>query len=351
MYRFIGYGYPHPAAFNPFMLNPAWLDAAYMTYGYADYFRHQAVAAAAVHHPVGLSKTSPTLTPTTNCGPRPLPPSVPSNSVTGEYPHSSQITPPPPSLGTLSGPPLTPSSSILPSPPNTVYNMPQFPFNPVAAAAAAAAASAHPDVMHPHQKIHQHAFHPYNFAGGLRSRVPPLHNAAMTNQLPGGEHISPASSRPSSSSPSSTHQATNQKLLIESSIDSNSAHDPSGSDVESDEETIDVVKSAFVPILRPPTSICPSVISSCDDLEKSVDSIRSSPTTQTQQPVRTRCELKAPSALKPLYHESQSAHLLSNSSSPDSITSNNNNNISTETNLIATKIKNTSVQKTVWRPY
>lgn len=36
------------------MLNTAWLDAAYMTYGYADYFRHQAVAAA-VHHPSSLA--------------------------------------------------------------------------------------------------------------------------------------------------------------------------------------------------------------------------------------------------------------------------------------------------------
>lgn len=35
-----GYGLPGmPAGFNPFLLNPGWLDAAYMTYTWPDYFR------------------------------------------------------------------------------------------------------------------------------------------------------------------------------------------------------------------------------------------------------------------------------------------------------------------------
>lgn len=34
-----GYGYGHPGAFNPFLLNPGWLDAAYLNYAWADYFR------------------------------------------------------------------------------------------------------------------------------------------------------------------------------------------------------------------------------------------------------------------------------------------------------------------------
>lgn len=29
------------AAFNPFLLNPGWLDAAYMSYAWPDYFRTQ----------------------------------------------------------------------------------------------------------------------------------------------------------------------------------------------------------------------------------------------------------------------------------------------------------------------
>lgn len=28
-----------PAGFSPFLLNPGWLDAAYMTYAWPDYFR------------------------------------------------------------------------------------------------------------------------------------------------------------------------------------------------------------------------------------------------------------------------------------------------------------------------
>lgn len=30
-----------PAGFNPFLLNPGWLDAAYMSYAFPDYFRHR----------------------------------------------------------------------------------------------------------------------------------------------------------------------------------------------------------------------------------------------------------------------------------------------------------------------
>ncbi|KPI99900.1 Segmentation protein Runt [Papilio xuthus] len=33
------YGYGHPGAFNPFLLNAGWFDAAYLNYAWADYFR------------------------------------------------------------------------------------------------------------------------------------------------------------------------------------------------------------------------------------------------------------------------------------------------------------------------
>ncbi|XP_013117326.2 segmentation protein Runt isoform X1 [Stomoxys calcitrans] len=313
------YGYPHPGAFNPFMLNPAWLDAAYMTYGYADYFRHQA-AAAAVHHPA-LAKTSPSLPN----GQTVVPPPTAAAGSPNEYRLPSQITPPPAGVNAVN------ATSMIPSPPGSTYSMPQFPFNPVAAAAAAAAASAHPDLMHAHQKpAHAHAFHPYNFAG-LRQRPGHLHNTSLGSHSSGEHispaHISPASSRPSSSSP--THQALSQKLNI--SVESNSVHEQSASDVDSDDEQIDVVKSAFVPILRPQV---PSLNGSTDDLDKSIDSTRSSPLQNAQ---RQRCDLKAPSAMKPLFHET-SQH--SRQSSP-------------ETTLpAATKLKNAnSQQKTVWRPY
>ncbi|XP_075158426.1 segmentation protein runt isoform X2 [Haematobia irritans] len=310
------YGYPHPGAFNPFMLNPAWLDAAYMTYGYADYFRHQA-AAAAVHHPA-LAKTSPSLPN----GQTVVPPSPAATASPNEYRLPSQITPPPSNA--------VPATSMIPSPPGSTYSMPQFPFNPVAAAAAAAAASAHPELMHPHQKpAHAHAFHPYNFAG-LRNRPGHMHNTSLGSHSSGEHispaHISPASSRPSSSSP--THQALSQKLNI--SVESNSVHEHSASEVDSDDEQIDVVKSAFVPILRPQV---PSLNGSTEDLDKSIDSTRSSPIQMSRQ----RCDLKAPSSMKPLFHESSQQ---ARQSSP-------------ETTLpAATKLKNAnSQQKTVWRPY
>lgn len=32
--------------FNPFLLNPGWLDAAYMSYAWPDYFRNQRTSGA-----------------------------------------------------------------------------------------------------------------------------------------------------------------------------------------------------------------------------------------------------------------------------------------------------------------
>ena len=316
----LGYGYPHPGAFNPFMLNPAWLDAAYMTYGYADYFRHQA-AAAVVHHPA-LAKTSPlpagqTVVP---------PPNAPAGSPVDYHHHPSQITPPPSSAPNIA------AASIIPSPPGSTYGMPQFPFNPVAAAAAAAAAAqGQPELLLPHQKAnHPHAFHPYNLAA-LRARPPPLH--AHPNQVAiSPAHISPASSRPSSSSP----VCNSGQNKFNTSADTNSLHEQSTSDNDSDDEQIDVVKSAFVPILRPQLN---SLNSSIDDMDKSVDSTRSSPLQQPNVTAKTRSELKAPSSLKPYYHEPASQL---RQSPPDN----------TALNTAAKhKSPTNTTQKTVWRPY
>ncbi|XP_028894004.2 segmentation protein Runt isoform X2 [Zeugodacus cucurbitae] len=286
------YGYPHPGAFNPFMLNPAWLDAAYMTYGYADYFRHQ----AALHHPA--LKGSPTLQQNGNSGATVVPPPPPQGPTAVNDFHSAQLTPPPVSA------PTNPALGMIPSPPGSSYGvgMPQFPFNPVTAA----------------------AFHPYNLAAaGLRVPSHNLHNTSIGSSHGSTEHISPvhispASSRPSSSSPpahahntstTSSHNKANTSL--EQSL---SDADP---DIDSDDEQIDVVKSAFVPILRPP--IVPrSLPSAMEELEKA----------SQQKSPRMRCELKAPSAMK-----TQTRQV-----SPD-ITA-------------ATKLKAAvNATKTVWRPY
>lgn len=39
--NFPGFGYGHPNGLHPFMLNPGWLDAAYMSYAFPEYFRQQ----------------------------------------------------------------------------------------------------------------------------------------------------------------------------------------------------------------------------------------------------------------------------------------------------------------------
>ncbi|ALC49777.1 run [Drosophila busckii] len=308
------YGYPHPGAFNPFMLNPAWLDAAYMTYGYADYFRHQQAAAAAVHHPaLAKSQGSP------NGSSQPTAVAAVPAAPGADYP----LQPPPPQASNMANLPpanllASPTASAAAAAPAVssttaagaaaaaaaAYAMPQFPFNHVAVAAAAAAKST------------PHAFHPYNFAAaaGLRAR-----NAAAAALHHEHQHMSPASSRPSSSSPTPTPHVL---LKLNTSIETSSIHEQSASDADSDDEQIDVVKSEY-------------------ELDKSIDSTRSSPTQQISVPLRMRCDLKAPSALKPLYHES---------SSPTVGTT---RQASPETTLpAATKLKSVAAQqKTVWRPY
>lgn len=123
-------------------------------------------------------------------------------------------------------------------------------------------------------------------------------------------HISPASSRPSSSSPPSNRSMSK----FNASVETSSVHDPSSED--SDEEQIDVVKSAFIPILRPQ-------FSSSDERILQVDDCSSHPSG------KSKVALKAPSSLRPVLHES--SQLKNNSE---------------------TKIRTpTQERKTVWRPY
>ncbi|KAI4456491.1 runt related [Holotrichia oblita] len=53
-----GYGIPGmPGAFNPFLINPGWLDAAYMSYAWPDYFRSRNTALPTQQNNVPLLKT------------------------------------------------------------------------------------------------------------------------------------------------------------------------------------------------------------------------------------------------------------------------------------------------------
>lgn len=148
------------------------------------------------------------------------------------------------------------------SPPQSTINgnivppryLPQFPFG-------------HPEL------IHQHPFLPYNLAH-LRTMPNGLqHN---TSSVPSSENmtrLSPVSSRPSSSSPPSTQ---NTSIRVNSN-----------SEEESDDEQIDVVRSAFVPILRPS-----SVQSNIPD---------STTVPDRSPPAAIKSELKAPSSRKPVW--------------------------------------------------
>lgn len=224
---------------------------------------------------------------------------------------------PPNSIASTSAPtattPVTPTqqqASIIP-PPTSVY-LPPFPFS----------AATHPDLLH------KSPFMPY---GALRAAGLPPHPIGATplGEQSNGSRLSPASSRNSTSSPPSNSQSTpNHK--INSSIELNSTNDHSShhsSSEDSEDEQIDVVKSAFVPILRPTITATITTTTTPDSTVKEHSPLR-------EIPIKIKCELKAPSSKKLILHER--AH-----EGPHS--------------PIDTKITKsptiTQQQKTVWRPY
>lgn len=176
---------------------------------------------------------------------------------------------------------------------------------------------AHPDMLH------KNPFLPYDLAN-LRAvtngrSIHNQHNNSGSS-IPSSENLSssrlsPASSRPSSSSPPSSAHSISIKM--NSSIEIGSNHEQSEDD--SDDEQIDVVKSAFVPILRP--TISNPIVNIPDS------TVQDKPI----EPARQRCELKAPSSRKPVH---QSAVAVVGPRSPE------------------TKLKSPgNTHKSVWRPY
>lgn len=186
----------------------------------------------------------------------------------------------------VSQPPVLPQT--IPSP--AAY-LPQFPFG------------AHPELLP------KSPFLSYDFQN-LRHHSLIHQTTTSSSTIPSNDsRLSPASSRPSSSSPPSQNN-------INSSIEINSTMDHSSDD--SDDEQIDVVKSAFIPILRPTTKV-----------EIADSTVQDKPIIlETKIPIRQRCELKAPSSKKPIHETAPTGP-----KSPE------------------TKIKAITVQKSVWRPY
>ncbi|XP_055296504.1 segmentation protein Runt-like isoform X2 [Sitodiplosis mosellana] len=286
------FGYGHPNGLHPFMLNPGWLDAAYMSYAFPEYFRQQP------HNPQ-FAKVSP-----------PLPGALPAGVL-------------PPTLGSE----FNPMQTMPPTQPAIQLTHSTATIIPQQSATVARSGAYLPSPFHPFahpELLCKNPFLPYDLASlrGVSMNGRPIHSMQHTTSLPSEstiirtpEHLStsrlsPTSSRPSSSSPPSSAHSDPIKMNI--SIENESE--------ESDDEQIDVVKSAFVPILRPNPSV-QSIVGVADSTTITDQTDATSP--------RIRCDLKAPSSRKPVHETAPTGPR-----SPE------------------TKIKSPiSAQKTVWRPY
>ncbi|CAH1996581.1 unnamed protein product [Acanthoscelides obtectus] len=205
-----GYGIPGlPAGFNPFLLSPGWLDAAYMTYAFPDYLRHRStnISQQPSVHPSLVKGTT-------------IPPTVHTS------PHDFYVQPPAPAAAPTFHPV---AANFLPS-------LPVFP-----------------------QDLHK----PGSFDLALRPMV----------STSSEQRLSPISN---SDSPQLSSSA--QETRIHSTVDQSSS-----ASEHSDDEDIDVVKSAFVPIK--PANVLLQEFQHPDS------------TVQDKEPsVKSKCELKAPSS-------------------------------------------------------
>ncbi|CAK1555700.1 unnamed protein product [Leptosia nina] len=255
------YGYGHPGAFSPFLLNPGWLDAAYLNYAWVDYFRPPQTA--------GLVKGTPMTTPTV-----PLPP--------------TDLFPFPPAMGNI------PPAGLIPPPGAFLPPNGLLPFAP------------HPADLTmkslPPELTLKNGVNPYDALRHLQSSVSSMDNSSA--------RLSPTSSRQSGSPRSLINASPRSKADSKSEV--NSTHDATISD-ESDEEPIEVVKSAFHPTR--PANV---------ELQQ-MKQVQAADSTVCDKP-RGRNELKAPSQ--------RTTRVVS-------------------TSPTSTKLTNgtLSTHKSVWRPY
>ncbi|XP_068617823.1 segmentation protein Runt-like [Battus philenor] len=259
------YGYGHPGAFNPFLLNPGWFDAAYLNYAWADYFRPPMREQAA-----SLVKgTAPMTTP---------PVTIP----------GSELFPFPPTISNL------PPAGLLPPPGAFLPPNGLLPFAPHPADLALKSL--------PPELTLKNGVNPYEALRHLQSNVSSMDTSSA--------RLSPTSSRQSGSPRSIVNASPRSKADSKSEV--NSTHDATISD-ESDEEPIEVVKSAFHPTR--PANV---------ELQE-MKQVQAADSTVSDRP-RLRNELKAPST--------RMTRALS-------------------TSPTSTKISNgtISTHKSVWRPY
>ncbi|XP_047992421.1 segmentation protein Runt-like [Leguminivora glycinivorella] len=257
------YGYGHPGAFSPFLLNPGWLDAAYLNYAWADYFRPPQMRDQA------LVKGG-TLPP-----PVPLP--------------GADLFPFPPAMANL--PPG--AGGLIPPPGAFLPGNGLLPFGP------------HPGDLAlkslPPELTIKNGMSPYDALRQLQSNMSSLDNSSA--------RLSPTSSR-QSGSPRSIINASPDRSKADSKSEVKSEATISD---ESDEEPIEVVKSAFHPTR--PANV---------ELQE-MKQVQAADSTVSDRP-RMRNELKAPTQ--------RTTRIVS-------------------TSPTSTKISNgtISTHKSVWRPY
>ncbi|XP_053665440.1 segmentation protein Runt-like [Anopheles marshallii] len=450
------FAYGHPGAFNPFILNAGWLDAAYMNYAWSDYFRqhqqqqaiqvpptsagpqqtslgcHDKVSSVTIGngHILGSSTTTTTAAviadPTTDLVSlrSPTSQSVPAPTV------APGVVPPPNGLPTpalLASPASTyPPGSISSFAVHTDHQLVKSPFLPydiaafrsTAAAAAAAAAAASNGTLRPAQlsatiTLHQSAsvdsassrLSPASSRNSNASPPPALSTAAAAAAVaaaaaasfpPGLLHATPkGANHPThhhhhqhplhhhNHQPRLTvlgpHPSLGQSPQLPAGTvpgvsSSSIGNDTSNGDLssanedESDDEQIDVVKSAFIPILRPPAAPSAETTASgstgtrenspdiCDadvtvaQKPETPDST-TAPTVGETSPPRfgLRCDLKALSTKKQILHESAPGHVCvkqqqQQQQSTPQLESPERTKLRSP-NLIK------QAQKTVWRPY
>ncbi|KAF5287469.1 hypothetical protein FQA39_LY04097 [Lamprigera yunnana] len=207
-----GYGLPGlPGSFNPFLLNPGWLDAAYMTYAWPDYFRTRPGFQQQSNLHPSLMKGSSTQLPATNV------------QTPSEFYVQHAATPP----TNFHSSPYLASGALLPQLPNDSFHIRTMPPSPL-------------------------------------------------------EQISIKLSPTSTNRTSSPH--INRIRNVQESPKINSTMDQSNSE-NSDDEDIDVVKSAFQPIKS--ASILLQEVQHPDS------------TVEDKEPSR-KCEMKSPSSRKDL---------------------------------------------------
>lgn len=159
--------------------------------------------------------------------------------------------------------------------------MPKHPFLPYEFSALRAARALH----------HQHHHHQSPYP--LPSQITGSHPSLLQQQGHGNEssRLSPvSSSRPSSSSPTSSshHHKLNSSMDLH--------------DSDSEDEPIDVVKSAFVPILRPKLELADSTTPQTTHSPSEVNPSAEDGNTTPPPPPKTKCDLKAPSSRKQILH-------------------------------------------------